>query len=90
MVITPGISTNPERYLAQPRPKDVLVTVSSGGRPQLIRLEDEPDNFQGFSLDASDVEWVELEIRSVYPAQGGKGNNCAITEIEFRGKDQGG
>ncbi|MQA85088.1 MAG: zinc-ribbon domain-containing protein [Streptosporangiales bacterium] len=87
LIVTPGISTDPERYLAQPRPRDVLVTVSSGGRPQLLRLEDKPGAFQAFSLDADDVRWVELEIRSVYPAQGGKGNDCAIDEIEFRGKD---
>ncbi len=83
-LITPGAGE--EDFLAQPRPKEILVfflpEAGSPPEPLRITLQDEPQA-QTFDVDAAGTASVRIEIASVYPSEAG-GLNVAIAEVELR------
>jgi hypothetical protein len=80
--VTSGASETPEAFVAQPRPRDVVV-VFSDNSSRTLRLEDTPD-FQSFDVSAKDVTSAHFEIRSVYGGTGG--DATAVAELEFFGR----
>jgi hypothetical protein len=81
--ITPGASTVPADFLAQPRPREVRLTFPDGSFADLT-LKDEP-GFQTQSVKARRVDTVVLEVRSVYPSAT-DGHDGSVAEVEFFAK----
>ncbi len=77
--ITPGASDNQKAFLAEARPREILVTFPDGSR-SLVTLRDIAA-FQPFSVTAHGVTKVTLQILSVYPGQSNQ--RTAIDEVEF-------
>jgi hypothetical protein len=83
VVVTAGASTDKQRFLAEGRPHelDVVVTTTSGHHSSAaITLRDEP-GAQRFTLKVSDAARVRFTIRSTYGLP--PGHVCAIAELEF-------
>jgi Double zinc ribbon len=76
--ITPGASSKEKQFLAQPRPREILLLFAGG--EQTVTLKDAAE-FQAFDLPTPGVDRVRLEILSVYSGQSGK--DTSIAEVEF-------
>jgi hypothetical protein len=86
IIITPGVSDDQGKFLAQARPQaiDVTVTSSSGTvTTKTITLTDRA-GAQSFPVSAAGVLQVRLTIRSVYGQQ--SGHLVGIAEVEFFGR----
>lgn len=78
--ITSGTSSEPAAFLTQPRPGSVRLLFSEGTSRDLL-IKDEA-GFQSFSVKASKVTEVKLQILLVYPSAQG-GHDTSIAEVEF-------
>ena len=77
--ILTGASRKPEDFLAQPRPERLHLVFSDGSTAD-VSIKDSA-GFQTFTIKARQATTVEVQIKSVYKALGGK--DLAITEIEL-------
>jgi hypothetical protein len=83
VIVTPGISTEKDKFLTQGRPHELKVTASGPGdepTTKLIQVRDEPGH-QTFNIAVSNVTKVRFTIDSTYGVAAGK--ICAIGELEF-------
>ena len=86
IIITPGVSDDQGKFLAQARPQAVDVTVTSDNgnvTTKTITLTDRAGP-QTFSVSAPGAEKIRLTIRSVYGQQ--SGHLVGIAEVEFFGR----
>jgi hypothetical protein len=74
-----------DKFLAQPRPRQVHLVFSNGTSKDLT-LGDK-DTAQFWPIDAKQVTSVEVHIVSVYSTTGAAPSSVAIDEVEFRIKD---
>lgn len=83
LVVTPGVSTDKEKFLQQGRPRDVTVTLTGeDGKvtDKVIVVQDQP-GAQTFTMKVSDVVKARLTIASGYEMRAP--TRCAIGELEF-------
>lgn len=83
LVVTPGVSTDKEKFLQQGRPRDVTVTLTGeDGKvtDKAIVVQDQP-GAQTFAMKVSDVVKARLTIASGYEMRAP--TRCAIGELEF-------
>jgi hypothetical protein len=83
LVVTPGVSTDKEKFLQQGRPRDVTVTLTAeDGKvtDRVIVVQDQP-GAQTFAMKVSDVVKARLTIASGYEMRAP--TRCAIGELEF-------
>jgi len=78
--LTSGTSSEPAAFLTQPRPGSVRLSFSDGTTKDLL-IKDEA-GFQSFSVKATKVTEVKLQILLVYPSAQG-GHDTSIAEVEF-------
>lgn len=79
IAVLPGASDNQKQFLAQPRPRSLLIVFPDGSE-QKIDLRDEA-RFQEFKVDAREVDRVTLRILDVYKGQ--SGSDTSIAEVQF-------
>ncbi len=83
MIVTAGISSEPERFVTQGRPREleaVVLTASGPSPARTLTLRDQPGP-QSFDLRVSNATGIRLTIMSTYglpPAR-----VCALAELEF-------
>jgi hypothetical protein len=81
-----GNQDDTKNFAANPRPKDLLITMIDGKLNKFtkqIRLDDTP-NAQKKTLSAKGVKTVIVDVQSCYPDP--EKRSCAITELEFQRK----
>lgn len=86
IIVTPGVSTDQQQFLAQGRPHQLAVTVDGrSGRilSTTLTLQDKA-GAQRFPVKASGAVRVRLTILSAYGIP--PGHVCAIGELEFFGR----
>ncbi|GGQ82458.1 NADase-type glycan-binding domain-containing protein [Couchioplanes azureus] len=83
VIVTAGVSSDPERFAHQGRPGELKAVVLTGSGPapaQTLALRDQPGP-QYFDLRVSDATGIRLTVMSTYgmaPAR-----VCALAELEF-------
>jgi hypothetical protein len=83
VIVTPGVSADKQRFLAQGRPHELAVAVTNRSgqvKNSTLNVRDEPGG-QSFSVKVSDAVRVRLTIASTYGMA--PGHRCAIGELEF-------
>ncbi|MFE0464000.1 zinc ribbon domain-containing protein [Kitasatospora sp. NPDC058965] len=89
VLITPGVSAEPDKQLAEARPHAVdLVATTADGRTSTTHLELAADGAQSFDLRLDKVVKVRLNILSAYGT--GPDKQVAVAEVEFFGTKPGG
>jgi hypothetical protein len=85
VIVTAGVSTDRQRFLAEGRPRELAMTVTrSRGGPSdtTLPLRDAPGQ-QRFPVKVSDAVRVRFTVTSTY---GPRGHLCAVGELEFFGR----
>jgi hypothetical protein len=79
-----------DAFVNQPRPKQVHVVFSDGTTADLTLRDENPavvHNAQFYSVDAKNVTFVEIFVRSTYLPAGPSVSSVALSEVEFKTRD---